>query len=105
MKKAKDMPYSLNLSLLTNSEFLPKVFWQEMAKIGGKCRQKSRRRSVSQIKSCLSKDIFCAKIMQFLKRSEVMSKSQDTKKDTKKQPTKTLKEKRAAKKEKKATKP
>jgi hypothetical protein len=34
-----------------------------------------------------------------------MSKSQDAKKDTKKQPTKTLKEKRAAKKEKKATKP
>lgn len=30
-----------------------------------------------------------------------MSKSKDTKKETKKQPTKTLKEKRAAKKEKK----
>ena len=39
-----------------------------------------------------------------VKRSGTMAKSHDTKKDAKKQPTKTLKEKREAKKEKKASK-
>ncbi len=38
------------------------------------------------------------------KRSGAMAKNKDIKKDTKKQPSKTLKEKRAAKKEKKTSK-
>jgi hypothetical protein len=39
------------------------------------------------------------------KEGEAMAKTQDIKKDTKKAPTKNLKEKRQAKKEKKASKP
>jgi hypothetical protein len=42
--------------------------------------------------------------MPTLRRCDAMAKNQDIKRDTKKAPTKTLKEKRAAKKEKKSSK-
>jgi hypothetical protein len=52
----------------------------------------------------LSAEPFCDNISQRTKKEQTMAKSHDVKRDTKKAPSKTLKEKRAAKKEKKASK-